>query len=104
MPNQSSEHYQNFDKPIIFFDSICRLCNHTINLLLKFDRHEKFYFAPLQGETAKKLLAELPTIQPTIQKSTWNSIIVWNKGETYEKSVALLLMAKKIGGILWLVK
>ena len=44
----------NSKKNIIFFDGICNLCNTFINILIKLDSKEIFYFAPIQGETARK--------------------------------------------------
>ena len=47
------------DKPIIFFDGVCAMCNTFVNLALRIDRHELFLFAPLQGTTARELLPPL---------------------------------------------
>lgn len=45
------------DRPVIFFDGICNLCNSSINFVLKFRAKEKLFFvASLQGQTAKSIL------------------------------------------------
>lgn len=45
------------DRPVIFFDGICNLCDQSINFLLRFRSLEKdFFIASLQGQTAKNLL------------------------------------------------
>jgi len=41
------------NKNIVFFDGYCNLCYGAVNFILKYDRKRLFYFAPLQGETAK---------------------------------------------------
>lgn len=42
---------------ILFFDGVCGLCNRAVDRLLRIDRKKKLlHFAPLQGETAHKLL------------------------------------------------
>lgn len=43
-------------RPVVFFDGVCGLCDHAVKRLLKMDRQGKLQFAPLQGETAQQLL------------------------------------------------
>ena len=47
------------DKPIIFFDGVCAMCNTFVNFALRIDRRGLFLFAPLQGTTARELLPPL---------------------------------------------
>lgn len=42
--------------PVVFFDGVCGLCDRSVKSLLKMDRSGKLRFAPLQGETAQRLL------------------------------------------------
>ena len=44
--------------PIVFFDGECGLCHGIVKRLLKLDRRNVFRYAPLQGETAARLLPE----------------------------------------------
>lgn len=46
------------DKPILFFDGVCGLCNSSVDFAMVRDRHARLYYAPLQGETARELLSE----------------------------------------------
>lgn len=48
------------DRPIIFFDGDCVMCNGFVDLLLQIDTKELFYISPLQGETARQYLPPLP--------------------------------------------
>ena len=48
---------------LVFYDGSCGLCDHTVQFLLKADKQRKFLFAPLQGETAKTILRNLPPDQ-----------------------------------------
>lgn len=45
---------------LVFYDGACGLCDHAVQFVLKRDKEKSFVFAPLQGETAKKLLKEVP--------------------------------------------
>ena len=38
---------------IIYFDGLCNLCDGFVRFLLARDRHRRYRFAPLQGETAR---------------------------------------------------
>jgi hypothetical protein len=44
------------EQPVIFFDGICGLCNRTVDFVIARDHSRLFRFAPLQGETAQRLL------------------------------------------------
>lgn len=51
------------------FDGVCNLCNASISFIIERDPHGVFRFAPLQGDTAQRLLAdaELPFIAPEVE-------------------------------------
>lgn len=51
---------QTVDRPIIFFDGDCVMCNGFVDLLLQIDSKELFYLSPLQGKTAQRYLPPLP--------------------------------------------
>ncbi|MCA9021355.1 MAG: DUF393 domain-containing protein [Planctomycetaceae bacterium] len=46
------------EKPILFFDGVCGLCNSSVDFAMARDRQARLYYAPLQGETARELLNE----------------------------------------------
>lgn len=39
---------------VIFYDGVCVMCNGIVKALLRLDREKRFFFAPLQGETATR--------------------------------------------------
>ncbi|MXZ76439.1 MAG: DUF393 domain-containing protein [Gemmatimonadetes bacterium] len=41
---------------MLFFDGVCGLCNRFVDFMLRTDSQHRFRFAPLQGETARRLL------------------------------------------------
>jgi predicted DCC family thiol-disulfide oxidoreductase YuxK len=83
------------DKPVIFFDDVCIMCNTFVNLLLRVDRSQQFLFAPLHGETASKLLPPLPD-DPT----KWLMIYVDERG-IHDQSDASLEVCRRLGGFWW---
>jgi len=44
-------------KHLILYDGVCGLCNGLVRFVIPRDRRERFRFAPLQGETARRTLA-----------------------------------------------
>ena len=49
---------------LILYDGECGFCSRSVQFVLARDAHEQFYFAPLQGDTAKSLRArhaQIPT-------------------------------------------
>lgn len=84
-------------KPVIFFDDVCIMCNGFVNLLLRIDRRQQFLFAPLNGETARKLLPPLPD-----DPGKWSMVYVDEAG-IHDQSDASLEVYRRMGGIWWLL-
>lgn len=65
-------------KHLIFYDANCRFCEASVNFIFVRDKKRCFYFAPLEGTTAKKypeaaaykntliLLEDMSSSSPTI--------------------------------------
>jgi predicted DCC family thiol-disulfide oxidoreductase YuxK len=47
-------------RPVLLYDSDCRVCRFTARLVQRLDRGERLAFLPLDAEEAASLLAELP--------------------------------------------
>ena len=85
------------DKPIIFFDGVCGMCNAFVDLALRIDRKHKFLFAPIQGTTARELLPPLSD-DPT----EWSMLYLDERG-IHDQSDASLEVYRRLGGIWWLL-
>jgi predicted DCC family thiol-disulfide oxidoreductase YuxK len=86
---------KKIEKPIIFFDGVCGMCNAFVDLAMRVDRHEQFFYAPLQGSTAHELLPPLPP-----DPKNWSMIYLDERGE-YDQSDASLEVYRRLGGIWW---
>lgn len=73
----------NIDKCIVFYDSSCGVCDNFIGILAKMDKNDYLRFAPLNGESSKKIGIKLAN-----DPKKW-SIIVFDKGQTYQQSNAI---------------
>ena len=46
------------EKPVLFFDGVCGLCNRSVDFAMSRDPEGRLLYSPLQGETATELLSE----------------------------------------------
>jgi len=80
------------ETPIVFFDGVCGLCNALVSLLLRVDRRGRFRFAPLQGQTARRLLPQLPQ-----DPQAWALAYLGPEG-FHQSSEAVLAIIRHLGG------
>jgi predicted DCC family thiol-disulfide oxidoreductase YuxK len=97
MSNLETDQISQINNPIVFFDGECVMCSRFVNLMFKIDKKGLIYIAPLQGETAKKLLPPLPN-----NPEEW-SIFYLDNGKIYQQSDAVIHICDRLGGIWYLV-
>jgi predicted DCC family thiol-disulfide oxidoreductase YuxK len=83
------------DHPIIFFDGVCAMCDRFVSLIARVDRKRVFRFAPLQGETARRLL---PPLGDDPQR--WSMLYLDERG-LHDQSEASLQVYRRLGGWAW---
>ncbi|MGM0613777.1 MAG: thiol-disulfide oxidoreductase DCC family protein [Bacteroidota bacterium] len=76
---------------IVIFDGVCNFCNASVNFLLKQNKKRDLYFSDLQSPTIQELLKNAPE---DIRSS--DSIIFYSRGKWYNKSTAVLEIAKHL--------
>jgi predicted DCC family thiol-disulfide oxidoreductase YuxK len=79
--------------PIILFDGVCNLCERSVQFVIRYDSKSVFRFAPLQSETAQRLLAEFD-----YREETLSSVLLIDEGQVSRKSQAALRIARKLDG------
>ncbi len=91
------------ERPIVFFDGVCGLCNHLVDFILARDHHGLILLAPLQGETAQRLL-------PEADRGRVDTIVMLLNGRDYRRSAAVVRILWTLGGfwsflgsLLWLI-
>ncbi|WP_316806274.1 thiol-disulfide oxidoreductase DCC family protein [Pedobacter agri] len=82
------------EKPVIFFDGVCNLCNASVQFAIKHDKNDVFKFTALQGNYAKTILPKFD-----INLERINSIILVENNQLYTKSSAALRIARKLNGL-----
>jgi predicted DCC family thiol-disulfide oxidoreductase YuxK len=86
---------------IVFYDGYCGLCNRVVRWLIRIDRQGLLHHAPLQGETAKRLLPRLP--------EDLDAIVYWREGQPLadtSNAIGTILREMEwpwrgLGAILW---
>ena len=78
---------------IIFFDGVCKLCNHSVNFFIKQDEKGVLKFASLQSDFAKSFLP-----QSLINSVNLDSMVFSDGVSFYTKSSAVLEICKTLGG------
>jgi predicted DCC family thiol-disulfide oxidoreductase YuxK len=79
------------EPPIVFYDGVCGMCDSFVSFVLAKDRRGLLRVAPLQGETARRMLGE-----PEPDPAGWSLVLV-AEGRTYTKSDAVLETAGWMG-------
>lgn len=86
------------ERPIVFYDGECGLCDRFIRRVMRDDKDDIFRFAPLQGSTAKLVLPALAS-----NPADW-SVVLWDEHGVHERSTATLRTLARLGGIWGLAK
>ncbi|WP_110984378.1 thiol-disulfide oxidoreductase DCC family protein [Acaryochloris thomasi] len=81
------------DRPIVFFDGECMMCNAFVNQLLQIDTTGKVLIAALQGETAQRYLPPLPE-----NREEWSFFYLDQAGFS-DQSDAFVRLCDRIGGV-----
>lgn len=91
------------EHPIVFFDGVCGLCDHTVKRLLQLDTRKRLRFAPLQGETAGQLVT-------SVDIRELKSLVVYDQYGIARYSTAVVRILWHLGGLyrllgysLWLI-
>lgn len=80
-----------FNRPIVFFDGVCSLCNGFVDFLVSADHGRlRLHIASLQGATAKERL-------PPEFSAQLASIVYWEEGKISTESTAVLRIWKHLG-------
>ena len=83
----------NLDKPIILFDGVCNLCNASVQFIIKRDSKKKFMFSSLQSDAAQAIL-----LHNYLENLDFDTIILLEDGNVYDKSTAILKIIRRLSG------
>ncbi len=76
---------------LVLYDGACGLCHHAVRALLKRDRQQRLWFAPLQGETAGQVRTRHPELPTDL-----SSVAYVDSGRLWLRSAAFFRMARAL--------
>ena len=79
---------------IILFDGICNLCSGSVQFIIKRDPKGLFQFAALQSSFGQQQLEKFG-----FNKNELHSIILIRNDQSFQRSDAILEIAKKLSGV-----
>lgn len=81
-------------KKIILFDGVCKLCDASVQYIIKHDKKDVFRFVSLQSELGEKIIKHIG-----VDRSKTDSIVVYEpRIAYYTKAEAALVIATTLGG------
>jgi predicted DCC family thiol-disulfide oxidoreductase YuxK len=86
-------------KTIVLYDGVCGLCNRLVRFLLRFDRRDRFRYAPLQSQFANELLKKHGLNSSDLDSVTLIADYGLSTERAYRKSEAIVLAAGELGGV-----
>lgn len=82
------------DGDIVFFDGECGLCDTAVRQIMQIDSKRQLRFAPLQGQTATRLLDE-----SLISPGNLKTLVYLDRAQkVWTKSEATLEILMRVGG------
>ena len=83
---------------VLLYDGVCALCNRTVQYLMDCDTHGILRFAPLQGETAKKVWERYPGKDPGLKTVVYVRGYGTPEERLFFRSRAILEIMSDLGG------
>ena len=78
-------------RPILLFDGVCNLCDHSVQFVLDHDPRDVFRFASLQSEVGKALLGTCG-----LDPEALDSVVLVDDGVCYVRSEAAWRIATRL--------
>ena len=83
---------------VLFFDGDCAFCSASVRRVVRFDKHRRVAFAPLQG----KLAAEMDFSKYADEAGGTMVLLRESDGRVFMRSDALIELASALGGGWWI--
>jgi predicted DCC family thiol-disulfide oxidoreductase YuxK len=79
--------------PVVLFDGVCKLCNGSVNFILRRDREGQLKLAPLQSDYGRQVIASQGK-----NSDAMGSILLLEGTRLSEKSTAIIRITKYLDG------
>lgn len=79
--------------PVILFDGVCKLCNRSVNFILRIDRTGRLKMASLQSDYGRRVLED-----HGLKSGPLDSMMLLEGTRLTMKSTAVIRISKYLGG------
>ena len=79
------------DKPIVFYDGTCGFCQGAVQFVLRHNKKQNLYFAPLQSDLFKTFLPDVALPDPMP-----DAVFFYEQGRLFSESDAGLRIARHL--------
>ncbi len=86
-------------RDVVLFDGVCALCDGAVRFLLARDPEGKLAYAPLQGETARAVLARHPGVDHALPTMLFVRGRGTERERLYDRSDAAFEILGDLGGV-----
>jgi predicted DCC family thiol-disulfide oxidoreductase YuxK len=93
MSSYSIPKEENFAPPVVLFDGVCKLCNGSVNFVIRRDRKRRLKFASLQSEYGRTVLKK-----HAMELNSMDSMMLLEGERLTVKSTAIIRISKYLGG------
>ena len=77
------------EKPIVFYDGDCGLCNRSVAFVLKYEKNQEIHFAAIQSEFTDRFFNKNNWDKPDL-----STVYFYYHGKLYAKSTAALKIGR----------
>ncbi len=91
MPDRDAAADPTRDRTVVLFDGVCNLCHAWVRFVIARDPHGRVVFAPLQSDTARRLLARHDGMP-----ANTDSLVVLDGDALRVRSEAALAVAERL--------
>ncbi|MFK7809688.1 MAG: thiol-disulfide oxidoreductase DCC family protein [Saprospiraceae bacterium] len=78
--------------PILLFDGVCNLCNHSVQFVISNDKEGLFRFAALQSDVGRQLLQK-----HNLSPDDMDTVVLVMNDKAYTRSSAALHVLRRLG-------
>ncbi|MFQ6615035.1 MAG: thiol-disulfide oxidoreductase DCC family protein [Fidelibacterota bacterium] len=93
MSSHSFRKEEAFSSPVVLFDGVCKLCNGSVNFILRIDRNGRLKLASLQSDYGYRVFED-----HGLKSDRLDSIMLLEGDRLTMKSTAVIRISKYLGG------
>ena len=84
---------------LVLYDGVCGLCNRIVRFMLRFDTHDRFRYAALQGDFGSEILNRYGLNPAELDSVVLVTDVSQPSERIHVKFDAVLAAAKELGGV-----